>query len=274
MMAQIVDRRQLKAEMKEMLRTAQVAPKAMIALYMLILLAMNLADAAASLNLADGAGSIMSTFVSILVSLMSTVLFAGFAQYCMAIRRSERVECLSLFDGFSFAGKLIALDIVSTALIGLWSMLFVIPGIIASYRYRFAVYNLCENPNLSILEALNMSKEQTRGYKAQLFMLDLSYVGWTFLATVPATFFSLYASYQTAASMFHFSGPALSMGVPLLAQILVAGLWDLVVSLFYLAVFQSTDLGFFEIAKSTSGVGAGYRSAAWDGDGPDNMGGL
>ena len=274
MMAQIIDRRQLKAEMKEMLRTAQVSPRAMVALYMFILLVMNLADAAASLNLADGAGSLMSTFVSILVSLMGTVLFAGFVQYCMAVRRSERVEFASLFDGFSFAGKLIALDIMITVFVGLWSMLFVIPGIIASYRYRFAVYNLCENPNLSIWEALNMSKEQTRGYKTQLFLLDLSYVGWTFLATIPSSIFSLYASYQSAASMFGFSGPALAMSIPLLAQILVAGVWDLVVSMFYLAVFQSTELGYFDIAKSTSGIGAGYRSSTWDSHGPDDLGGL
>lgn len=46
--------------------------------------------------------------------------------------------------------------------IALWSMLLIVPGIIAAYRYRFALYNLCENPELGVMEALAMSKAQTR----------------------------------------------------------------------------------------------------------------
>ena len=67
----------------------------------------------------------------------------------------------------------------------LWSLLFIIPGIIAGYRYRFALYNLCENPEMGVMEALNMSKAQTRGHKWELFVLDLSFLGWELLCTLP-----------------------------------------------------------------------------------------
>ena len=60
-------------------------------------------------------------------------------------------------------------------------MLFVIPGIIAAYRYSFAMLNLCENPELGVMEALNLSKRQTNGYKWQLFVLQLSFIGWSLL---------------------------------------------------------------------------------------------
>ena len=60
----------------------------------------------------------------------------------------------SLFDAFPFAGKVILLSIVEGVFIFLWSMLFVIPGIIAAYRYSFAMLNLCENPELGVMEAL------------------------------------------------------------------------------------------------------------------------
>ncbi len=40
----------------------------------------------------------------------------------------------------------------------LWTLLFIIPGFIAAYRYRFAVSNLCENPDMGVMEAINMSK--------------------------------------------------------------------------------------------------------------------
>ena len=45
-------------------------------------------------------------------------------------------------------------------------------GIVAAYRYRFALYNLYENPGIGVMEALDMSKRQTLGYKSQLFTLD------------------------------------------------------------------------------------------------------
>jgi hypothetical protein len=59
------------------------------------------------------------------------------------------------------------LSILQSVFIFLWSLLFVIPGIIAAYRYRFAMYNLCENPDLIIVESLDMSKRQTEGYKGR-----------------------------------------------------------------------------------------------------------
>ena len=52
---------------------------------------------------------------------MSMVLAAGFVLYCMAVRRGERAEYLTLFDGFSFVGKVILLNIVIYLFTFLWS---------------------------------------------------------------------------------------------------------------------------------------------------------
>ena len=65
-------------------------------------------------------------------------------------------------------------------------MLFVIPGIIAAYRYSFAMLNLCENPELGVMEALDLSKRQTNGYKMQLFLLQLSFIGYQIAAVLIA----------------------------------------------------------------------------------------
>ena len=179
MLFEHIDRKQCKWEAAELLREAQVSPKAMTALYMALLILLNLFS-----SLVDT--GFFSVFLSILVSLMSTVLAAGFALYCMAVRRGERAEFLTLFDGFSFVGKLILLSIVVDLFVFLWSLLFIVPGIIAAYRYSFAFYNLYEDPGIGVMEALEMSKRQTLGYKAQLFTLDLSYIGWNLLATLPS----------------------------------------------------------------------------------------
>ena len=124
---------------------------------------------------------LLVTFVTVIVALLGVLLGAGYYLYHLGIRRGEEMPYLTLFDGFSFAGKLILLALVRYIFVFLWSMLFIIPGIIAAYRYRFAVYNLCENPEMGVMDAINMSKAQTAGFKWQLFVLDLSFLGWQIL---------------------------------------------------------------------------------------------
>ena len=280
MTAELIDRKRLKEEVRELLSGAQVSPKAMTALYGLLLLFLNMVSAFA------GDAGVLSTFVSILTGLLSIVLGAGFTLYCMAIRRNERAEYLTLFDGFSFVGKLIALTIVTYAFIWLWSMLFIIPGIIAAYRYRFAPYNLYENPGISVMEALDMSKRQTMGYKGQIFTLDLSYLGWTLLASLPVMAETGMMYYGLLSSAYtYMSGAAASTAadltvytaLPAWLWTLIAGLWSTAVSLFYLPNYHCVELEYFETAKRTSGVGEGAEHPAinaWGGSGPDGLGGL
>ena len=280
MMASLIDRKQLKQETKDLLADAQVSPRAMTALYLGLSLVLSMVD-----TLAGGSG-VLATFLSILTTLLGMVLSAGFVLYCMAIRRGERAEFLTLFDGFSFVGKLIGLNIIMYFFIALWSMLFVVPGIIAAYRYRFALYNLYENPGIGAMEALNMSKRQTYGYKSQLFMLDLSYLGWTMLASIPSWIYSSLLSrellMETMDSVgfgtiaFMSTGSLSTAALPVWGWTLLMGLWQLAVAIFYLPAYQCVELGYFEIAKSTSGVGEGASPNSQDTwrSGPDDLGGF
>lgn len=280
MTAELIDRKGMKTEVQEMLSGAQVSPRAITALYCGLLLVLNMVSAFA------GDTGFLSTFVTILTSLLNVILGAGFAMYCMAIRRSERAEYITLFDGFSFVGKLIGLTIVTALFIWLWSMLFIIPGIIAAYRYRFAPYNLYENPGIGVMEALEMSKRQTMGYKGQLFALGLSYLGWTLLASLPAIVEVGMLYYGLFSSAFDYmNGTIAAMPadistfavLPAWLWTLIISLWSMAVSLFYLPNYQCVELGYFETAKRTSGVGAGAETpaiGAGPGAGPDGLGGL
>lgn len=271
MTAQLIDRPQVKSQMKDLLRTAQIGPKGFVALYAGIILLLNLVDALAGGTAPTVAErNLLGLFVYVLVMLLSAVLGAGFVLYCLAIRRGERAEFLTLFDGFSMVGKLITLNIVIFFFVFLWSLLFVIPGFIAAYRYRFALYNLYENPQLGVLEALEMSKRQTLGYKAQLFTLDLSYIGWSILANLPAHLYTAYATYSVYASAAPAMPPSLSL---VLGVRVVCGLWSLVTLMFYLPTYQCTELAYFDIAKQTSGVGLGMEPPTPDA-GPDGLGGF
>ena len=272
-MAEYIDRRAMKYQAKTLLADAQVSPKAMTALYLGLILVLNLVSC-----LAQTPG-MLATFVTILTTLMSLVLHAGYAMYMMAIRRGERVEFLALFDGFSFVGKIIALNIAIFLFTFLWSLCFVIPGIIAFYRYRFALFNLYENPELGVMQALNLSKRQTFGYKGQLFMLDLSYFGWSLLSTLPSIFYSVPFYQDSFAAASGYMANTISFvspetfsvtALPVVAWTLIIGLWNLVVSLFYYPNYMCVELGYFETAKRTSGT---TSSRTWQ-TGPDNMGGF
>lgn len=269
MMFEQIDRPRCKWEAAELLREAQVSPKAMTALYMGLLILLNLFS-----SLVDT--GFFSVFISILVSLMSAVLAAGFTLYCMAVRRGERAEYLTLFDGFSFVGKLILLDLLVSLFVFLWALLFVIPGIIAAYRYRFALYNLYEDPGVGVMEALEMSKRQTLGYKSQLFILDLSYFGWNLLAAAPALLLSFQMSRDlTMLMIYGIPAPGTYFGLPIFALSVLCGVWQLLAALFYYPNYTCVQLAYFDTAKRTSGVGrdaAPARSGPWDGwDAPDGL---
>ena len=68
--------------------------------------------------------------------------------------------------------------------IGLWSLLFIIPGIIKSYEYRMVAYILADQPELTRKEAFELSRKMMNGNKWNAFVLDLSFIGWGFLAAI------------------------------------------------------------------------------------------
>lgn len=68
----------------------------------------------------------------------------------------------------------------------LWSMLFVIPGIVKSYEYRMIPYILAENPEITANDAFKMSKEMMKGNKWRAFVLDISFILWGILGAITA----------------------------------------------------------------------------------------
>ncbi len=194
---QLIDRRALKREAKELIRTARVSPIRFTLFFFAIALVLDLIDSALT-NITDTGFSVAFlsiSFISILIALIARVLDAGYLCYCLGVHRREEMPYESLFDSFAFAGKVIALTIVEGFFVFLWSLLLVVPGIIAVYRYSFAMWNLCADPSIGVMEALNRSKQQTRGYKWQLFVLQLSFIGWFILAGVVISVYESIALY-------------------------------------------------------------------------------
>jgi len=63
----------------------------------------------------------------------------------------------------------------------LWFLLLIIPGIIKSYSYKMVPYILADNPSIGAMRAIELSNNMTKGEKWNMFVLDLSFIGWYLL---------------------------------------------------------------------------------------------
>jgi len=117
-------------------------------------------------------------FLAVLLSLLQPVLDVGFISYCVKINRCKDTEFRDLFNGFIFFTKSVSIFIITAVLIFLWSLFLIIPGIVASYRYRLAYYILLDDPGKSALQCISESKLLMHGKKVDLLIIDLSFLGW------------------------------------------------------------------------------------------------
>lgn len=130
-------------------------------------------------------GAMLNFFLSILITLFTWVLAYGYTLYTMRLNRGETAGFSDLFSTFHLAGKIILLQLLTVLFIFLWSMLFVIPGIVAAYRYSQANYILLDHPELSPMECLRRSKWMMNGHKLERFVLDWTFFGWYLLFSIP-----------------------------------------------------------------------------------------
>ena len=110
----------------------------------------------------------------------------GYAQYNLNLMDRKEAQVTDLFCHFNRLGTAFCMQFLRGLYIFLWSLLFVIPGIIASYRYAMAPFILAEHPEMGAGEAITTSKEMMQGNKFRLFCLELSFIGWSLLCAVPA----------------------------------------------------------------------------------------
>ncbi|WP_411680612.1 DUF975 family protein [Clostridium thailandense] len=140
-------------------------------------------------------GFIDWNFVSIiLVIIIAAIAFRIFIGYSLEVggRRffiksaqyRNNKKCFSFgFNEQNYMG-ITKTMFVTNVFILLWTLLLIIPGIIKSYAYRMVPYILADNPNIGVQEAITLSNEMTKGHKFDMFVLDLSFIGWYILGAL------------------------------------------------------------------------------------------
>lgn len=130
--------------------------------------------------------SAIAILLATALMIMNYMLNVGFTIYSLHVSRGEKADYGNLFDGFGIFFRVLWLSILEGVFVFLWSLLLYVPGIIAAYRYRQALFLLLDHPEMSALECITASKEMMRGHKGELFALDLSFLGWLLLEALVA----------------------------------------------------------------------------------------
>lgn len=124
-------------------------------------------------------------YVGYFVNFCITGPFAlGLAACFIKLVRRENFRLENLFDGFNRFSTALVAQLLITLFTFLWTLVFIIPGIIAQYRYSMVFYILNDNQGMSAREALEASKQMMIGYKWKLFCLQFSFIGWALLSVI------------------------------------------------------------------------------------------
>ncbi|MGI6359537.1 MAG: DUF975 family protein [Acholeplasmatales bacterium] len=110
------------------------------------------------------------------------------AAYMMlrTIRNDDSSDLGLLFKEFDNFGRYLAIHLLALIKIFLWSLLFIIPGIVRSYSLSLIYFIAKEHPELSPGEVLKKSTEMMKGHKGRLFCLHFSFIGWFLLGLLVA----------------------------------------------------------------------------------------
>ena len=120
--------------------------------------------------------------VSLALTVLSSVLSLGNADFYTRLAGGSNPPFTRLFAYFKHVWRAFGMHMLISLFVFLWSLLFIVPGIVAAYRYALAPYLMAEDPSLSPMGAINESKRLMDGHKGRLFCLHFSFIGWSLLA--------------------------------------------------------------------------------------------
>lgn len=155
------------------------------------------------LTLSLGATGITIGFTSLLglaQFIIGGVIELGYAQYLLKQHDRRDPQFSDLFSKFDYFGAGFCQAFLRGLYTFLWSLLFIIPGIVAGYSYAMTPFIMSEHPDMPASEAIRASKELMDGHKGELFWLDLTFIGWSLLSALTLNLGNLWLNpYRNAA---------------------------------------------------------------------------
>jgi len=145
----------------------------------------------------------ISSLYSLLVAGPFTL---GYSIFALSLFRNDEPRVWQIFYGFEKFGKALGLYLLICLFVMLWALIIIpgvvvvifvpfflpfafllaAPAIIAAIRYSQAFFILADNPDMGVFECIAKSKAVMAGNKWKYCKLELSFIGWLILASIPS----------------------------------------------------------------------------------------
>ena len=146
--------------------------------------------------------------LTVAIEIMAAVLGVGYTLYILRITRRIKASVGDIFDAFGLFLRALLASYIPMFLVTAWCMIYMfamvillsivqsvwipivcipllIPAYKAAYAYRQTVYIMLDCPQLNVMQCVGLSKAVMEGHKWELFVLDLSFLGWDILCAIP-----------------------------------------------------------------------------------------
>ncbi|HBZ25489.1 MAG: hypothetical protein A2X17_09235 [Bacteroidetes bacterium GWF2_41_61] len=129
----------------------------------------------------------------------------GLAIFSLSISRNKDAKLEQIFQGFNNFGTALGAYLLMVLFISLWTLLLIIPGIIAAISYSMTFYILADDKSIAAMDAIDKSKKMMHGYKWKFICLVLRFLGWTLLCilTLGVGFLWLIPYLQVSVAKFY-----------------------------------------------------------------------
>ena len=159
------------------------------------------ADGLAAWLMTNAVGiAISGLIIGIVLFIIGSVVSVGYCDYNLKLMDDRDPQLGDLFSHFGRFKTLFCAHFLVSLYTFLWSLLLIIPGVMATYSYSMTSYLLAEQPDLTASEAILLSKQMMYGNRWRLFCLHISFIGWAILSALTFGIGSLFLNpYQKAA---------------------------------------------------------------------------
>ncbi|WP_296647966.1 DUF975 family protein [Romboutsia sp. 13368] len=137
-----------------------------------------------------------SAAIAILITIISLVIAGpiaiGQCKFFINLSNRENPKISDLWFGFRNILRALGVTLLVGIAVFIGAIFLIIPGIIVSFMYSQVYYIMAEHPEMSVIECLKESSRIMKGHKMELFILELSFIGWIILTVITFGIAGLY----------------------------------------------------------------------------------
>ena len=149
-----------------------------------------------------------SAIIAILVQIISLIIAGpiaiGQCKLFINLSNNENPKFSDVWFGFGNILKALGVTLLIGIAVSIGTIFFIIPGIIISFMYSQVYYIMAEHPEMSVIDSLKESSKIMKGHKMELFILELSFIGWIILTGITFGIAGLYVLPYYSATLSNF----------------------------------------------------------------------